>query len=276
MIDRKLFEIINELKNIDGWIHKPTLVKRIINDYKVTKKTAYNRIDKIDNITKKGGYIKFKNIDIIYNNQPNNTFNEIFIIIDNIKDKDGFFKKVDLSKSIMVYLNISKKTSYNYIDRLNTIKNGMYLKLNNKKISDLYKKEFKQGYKCPVCNIKYNKELFNKNDNLCRECRQKDSRDRYAKNPNSRLKIQSQRKRNMGFIPLNYHLPNHDGHHIDNEYVIYIPHDIHTSIYHNHNKPNTMVEINKIAFKYLNTCDHTEEFKAWQFIVISLNQSQYT
>ena len=64
-------------------------------------------------------------------------------------------------------------------------------------------------------------------------------------------KTQAKRNRNMGFIPLNNPQPNYDGHHINKEYIIYIPHDTHNSIYHNHNKPYTLIIINKIAWEYL-------------------------
>lgn len=56
--DRDLIRIVGDLKDEDGWIHKSTLVKRIIDECKVVRKTAYNRIEKIESGSKKGGFIR--------------------------------------------------------------------------------------------------------------------------------------------------------------------------------------------------------------------------
>lgn len=40
-------------------------------------------------------------------------------------------------------------------------------------------------------------------------------------------------------------------HHINTSQIICIPRNIHRTFYHDHNKPDTMREVNKIAFEYL-------------------------
>lgn len=59
------------------------------------------------------------------------------------------------------------------------------------------------------------------------------------------------RKRDLGWIPLNHILPNHDGHHINDDYIIYIPKEIH-SCPHALKRPESMQEINEKAWEYLN------------------------
>lgn len=46
----------------------------------------------------------------------------------------------------------------------------------------------------------------------------------------------NKRKREMGYNPLNTRFEGSHGHHIDTKNVIFIPKDVHRSIYHNHKK----------------------------------------
>lgn len=59
------------------------------------------------------------------------------------------------------------------------------------------------------------------------------------------------KRRQLGFIPLNQPFEGSDAHHIDKEHVIYIPTKIHVAHKHALNKPDTMIEINRIAKTYL-------------------------
>jgi len=68
----------------------------------------------------------------------------------------------------------------------------------------------------------------------------------------SKHKSNAKRKRDLGFIPLNNILPDHDGHHIDRDYIIYIPEKLHRSCPHGQNGPESMQKINKLAWEYLN------------------------
>lgn len=56
--DRDLVRIVAELKDTEGWIRKSKLIKQIVEDCKVVKKTAYNRVEKIETLSKKGGFIR--------------------------------------------------------------------------------------------------------------------------------------------------------------------------------------------------------------------------
>lgn len=59
------------------------------------------------------------------------------------------------------------------------------------------------------------------------------------------------RERNLGYIPLNKFFEGSEGHHLDRDYVIYIPTEVHHSIYHSVLKDINMDEINAVAFNYL-------------------------
>jgi hypothetical protein len=63
-------------------------------------------------------------------------------------------------------------------------------------------------------------------------------------------KYKAKRKRELGFIPLNDYFPESEGHHLDKEHVLYIPNDLHKSIYHNIYTGQGMDEINKIAINW--------------------------
>lgn len=61
------------------------------------------------------------------------------------------------------------------------------------------------------------------------------------------------KRRKMGFIPLNKRFKNSNAHHINNDYVIFIPKEMHVGKEnsHNHYTGQGMKEMNKKAFKYL-------------------------
>ena len=61
----------------------------------------------------------------------------------------------------------------------------------------------------------------------------------------------SAKRREFDFIPLNKPFEGADAHHIDKNYVIYIPKEVHQSIYHSVLKNINMDEINAVAFNYL-------------------------
>lgn len=75
------------------------------------------------------------------------------------------------------------------------------------------------------------------------------------KNPEKRKEISkknsAKRNRELGFTPLNSWFIDSEGHHINKEHVIYIPKLLHKMYKHNHNKPETMKEVNWEAFRYL-------------------------
>ncbi|MCX6749821.1 MAG: hypothetical protein NTZ83_00005 [Candidatus Pacearchaeota archaeon] len=63
---------------------------------------------------------------------------------------------------------------------------------------------------------------------------------------------ENKRERNLGFIPLNDYFEGSEAHHLDKNYVIYIPEEVHHSIYHSILRDINMDEINAVAFNYLN------------------------
>ena len=59
------------------------------------------------------------------------------------------------------------------------------------------------------------------------------------------------RKRELGFIPLNEWFEGCEAHHLDEEYVVYIPKELHRAHPHNHKKRETMIEINTEALEWI-------------------------
>ena len=164
-----------------------------------------------------------------------------------------------------------------YIDNKEKIKekSKQYYNDNNEKIKEK-KKQYKINNKDSVDkeNIKYrNSEKGIKKKKEYRTSingikKAKESRKKYyinnkdkEKEHNKRFKENNkdyfiikvnERKRNMNTIPLNKSFKNCHKHHINKDYIIHIPKEIHINNYgHNHKKPETMILINKIAWEYL-------------------------
>ena len=70
------------------------------------------------------------------------------------------------------------------------------------------------------------------------------------KGKGTRLKHNAVR-RQLGFIPLNEYFKGSEGHHVDRERVIYIPLELHQSIWHSITQNKNMDAINKVAFNFL-------------------------
>lgn len=62
---------------------------------------------------------------------------------------------------------------------------------------------------------------------------------------------QSAKRKEFGFIPLNDRFVGGEGHHIDKEFVVYIPKETHRSIYHSVTRDINMEEINALALDYV-------------------------
>ena len=71
----------------------------------------------------------------------------------------------------------------------------------------------------------------------------------------AKKRAKNKRKRNLGYIPLNTPFAGSDGHHIDNDYIVYIPSELHRSIYHSIITGKNMKEINLLALDYLKRAD---------------------
>ena len=79
------------------------------------------------------------------------------------------------------------------------------------------------------------------------------TREKYKKSPSgivAKKKVYAKRKL-FGFIPLNKYFLGAEGHHINYNYVIYIPEKIHKSIWHCLASGVGMDKINKKAFNFL-------------------------
>ena len=75
-----------------------------------------------------------------------------------------------------------------------------------------------------------------------------------SKGKNLRAKwhrIMKCKRRQLGFIPLNKPFENCEGHHISENFIVYIPSEIHKSIWHSIWNWKNMNKINQLAFEYL-------------------------
>lgn len=59
------------------------------------------------------------------------------------------------------------------------------------------------------------------------------------------------KRRALGFVPLNKPFDGADAHHVSKEYVVYVPHDLHKSIWHNIWTGKNMEQVNLLALSYL-------------------------
>jgi hypothetical protein len=59
------------------------------------------------------------------------------------------------------------------------------------------------------------------------------------------------KRRLLGFIALNGSFPGCEGHHVDNEQVIYMPKELHRSVYHRQSDGRGMEQINAVAYNFL-------------------------
>jgi len=84
----------------------------------------------------------------------------------------------------------------------------------------------------------------------------------YRKTPKGKLNCQkdSHRRRGLGFIPLNEPFEGSEGHHISENFVIFIPAEIHRKIKHCIWTWKNMDKINRLAIKYLMEFEPTQ----WQ------------
>ncbi len=109
-----------------------------------------------------------------------------------------------------------------------------------------------------------NNEIRNKYNEYRRSCYLEHPELRKIKNIKQRLRAKTlkgkeslkrshvKRKRQLGFSPINDYFKDSDAHHINKTDIIYIPAALHESHYgHRLDIPETMHEINKVAFQYL-------------------------
>ena len=59
------------------------------------------------------------------------------------------------------------------------------------------------------------------------------------------------KRKTYGFNPLNPPFSGGDGHHVNQNDVIYIPHTLHLSVHHNQHTGRGMAQMNAIAYNYL-------------------------
>lgn len=64
-------------------------------------------------------------------------------------------------------------------------------------------------------------------------------------------KKHNSKRKELGFIPLNEYSEGCDAHHISQNFIIYIPMELHNSLYHNIWTWDNMEQMNKLAIEFL-------------------------
>jgi len=72
------------------------------------------------------------------------------------------------------------------------------------------------------------------------------------------------KRRLLGFIPLNKCFNGSEAHHLDNTFVVYIPKEVHRSIYHSLETGQGMDEINKFAIDFIKVTISKLILKDWR------------
>jgi hypothetical protein len=97
--------------------------------------------------------------------------------------------------------------------------------------------------------LEYQKKYYE--DEIHREENRETMKHNYIEHKERYKANRDKRERELEFIPLNKPFEKCHGHHIDKKYVIYIPMNIHRSIYHNVFTGEGMGKINLIALRWL-------------------------
>ncbi|MFH0904100.1 MAG: hypothetical protein V1854_02785 [Methanobacteriota archaeon] len=102
-----------------------------------------------------------------------------------------------------------------------------------------------------MCKIVLNDDnWYHGTEQICKKCTNIRAKQKLRHYRDYYLKAWAKRK-GKGFIPLNEYFDDADGHHIDQEQVIFIPMSIHRCIPHHHNDVESMWTINAIALMWL-------------------------
>lgn len=140
--------------------------------------------------------------------------------------------------------NIPQKSSLYFFGEYKRKQDEKYREL-NKKYFPIYRKQYRKNNKEKLKRA--GKKYYKNNKEKLREKKKK-----YKKSDKGKESIRkSQAKRKgFGFNPLNNPFPNCEGHHLNYEYVIFIPKDLHRSIQHSVIHNRNMHEINTLAIDY--------------------------
>ena len=178
----------------------------------------------------------------------------------NLNKSKAEWKKTDAGKAAEKRYRegeVGKEYQKNYQKEWNQTETGKesnrksatkYCNNNPKKCKERANKYRKNNpEKCKERANKYRKNNLEKFREYMRE---------WYKNGNGResfAKSQAKRDRNLGYNPINNHFEGSEGHHLNEDLVMYIPKDLHKSISHSVLKDRNMQEINNASFEWLCT-----------------------
>ena len=120
-----------------------------------------------------------------------------------------------------------------------------WLLINSERIPS-YNRKYRENNREEI--LKRNKESYNNNPN--KFIRRVKEYNKTEKGKVTRQRVKA-RRRDLGFKPLNNYFEGSEAHHLDETNIIYIPKEVHQSIWHCLETGENMKEINSYAMNYI-------------------------
>ena len=180
-----------------------------------------------------------------------------FLIGENVSDRKEYLKNYRLthSKEIKAY---NKKYNLLHLEETKEQHRNYYLANKEKTKASSNKWHlanptyFKKWCLAHPEKLKgYYRTYYSKNIEKIKEKTKKWYLENYKKVKEASKRCNARRKRDFGFIPLNEYFLGAEGHHINYNYIVYIPAKMHHSVWHSLTSGKGMGKINKKAFKFL-------------------------
>jgi len=122
-----------------------------------------------------------------------------------------------------------------------------YYKAHQDEIST-YQKQYRKAHRNEMSV--YEKQWYEQNKDKCNQ-RAKAWKNNHIEQNREIDRKHNFKRRSLGFIPLNEPFEGSEAHHICRSFVIYIPKELHQSVWHNVWMGENMEEINKLAWQFL-------------------------
>lgn len=164
-----------------------------------------------------------------------------------LRRKQWYNENIELEK------NRAKKWRNEHLDEYSKYQKnyGVKWRENHKEKLKIHRQNYYQENK---------EELNNKSRNYNNN--HKDERKKYDKNHREQARENAKKmkakRRKLGWIAMNDKFEGSDAHHINNEDIVYCPHELHHSIWHSLSKNINMAVINNVIFEWLEQTNQVE------------------
>lgn len=146
--------------------------------------------------------------------------------------------------------NCGQRIPYRELDKQNGIPLYIQEHLNNKINNTFFRKPMTKKHKENLSKSQKNRfKDANEREKMRKSMIGKMAREKHPNWKGGRHATRS-RRRKLGFEPLNKQFRNSHAHHLDNNFVIYIPKEIHETYRHRPSNVESMKIINSLAFEF--------------------------